>query len=200
MQEVSLGSARRRVARRGRAAWGGILATTSVIVVAVAASAATLGTHHLNAGLVTSMTVAGVDGEGSNGHDKWIEVDSWSFGVSSNHAISSAGLGAGKPTFTSVTITKMVDKASPFFFRDCAAGTTLPTVAFTDESSASAPPGDSLLVTLSNVKVSGYSISSGGDRPSESVSFNFTKITMSYKRLGAAAFVGGWDLAKGKAV
>ena len=34
--------------------------------------------------------------------------------------------------------------------------------------------------TLANALISGYSVSSGGDRPSESLSFNFTKIEMKF--------------------
>jgi type VI secretion system secreted protein Hcp len=36
---------------------------------------------------------------------------------------------------------------------------------------------------LSNCLVSGYSISSGGDRPSESLSLNFTKVDSEYLKI-----------------
>jgi type VI secretion system secreted protein Hcp len=38
-----------------------------------------------------------------------------------------------------------------------------------------------LTVKLTNCLVSGYSMSSGGDRPSESLSINFTKIEYTYQ-------------------
>ena len=38
---------------------------------------------------------------------------------------------------------------------------------------------------LTNCMISGYSLSSGGDRPSESLSINFTKIEYSFKEYGS---------------
>jgi type VI secretion system secreted protein Hcp len=53
-----------------------------------------------------------------------------------------------------------------------------------------------------NALVSAYSVTSGGDRPSESLSFNFTKIQMKYVASDSGATEGspavaGFDLAKG---
>ena len=41
-----------------------------------------------------------------------------------------------------------------------------------------------LKIELENVMISGYSTSSGGDRPTESISFNFTKITVLGTQMG----------------
>ncbi len=58
---------------------------------------------------------------------------------------------------------------------------------------------------LTDVLISGYSISSGGDRPSESLSLNFTKIEfkgtpMDKANKGAGGASVTYDLAKAKVV
>ena len=59
-------------------------------------------------------------------------------------------------------------------------------------------------VTLSDVLVSSFQSnpsgsSSGGERPTESISLNFTKIEWSYQPQGGAVQIkGGWDLATNK--
>ena len=42
-------------------------------------------------------------------------------------------------------------------------------------------------ITLTGARISSYSTSSGGDRPTESISFTFQKITWTYARGGKAA-------------
>jgi type VI secretion system secreted protein Hcp len=57
---------------------------------------------------------------------------------------------------------------------------------------------------LEGASISGFSVSSGGDRPTESVSINFDKITMSYTPVGddLSGSEGGfgWNLATGKKI
>jgi type VI secretion system secreted protein Hcp len=58
---------------------------------------------------------------------------------------------------------------------------------------------------LEDCMISGYSVSSGGDRPSESLSLSFAKMTMSYTPYdntgkGQTPVKAGYDLAKGKKV
>jgi type VI secretion system secreted protein Hcp len=53
--------------------------------------------------------------------------------------------------------------------------------------------------------VSGYSVSSGGDRPSESLSLNFTKILYEFHEMKSKNEKGdspkaGWDIAEAKKV
>ena len=60
-----------------------------------------------------------------------------------------------------------------------------------------------LSLTLENTLVSGFSTSSGGDRPSESLTLNYTKIEFKNTGMGAANETGSpeavsWDLAMAK--
>ncbi len=57
---------------------------------------------------------------------------------------------------------------------------------------------------LDNVIFSGFSMSSGGDRPMESISLNFTKVTVQYQldannKLQSDAPIKSWDLSKNTA-
>ncbi len=136
------------------------------------------------------MTISGLTGGGP------IEVESWSFGASQAGSIASnAGLGAGRVTFNPFSITKTIDKSSPLLMQACAAHQIFPTVTMTVSPSAGVP-ADSQMITLKNAFCSVYqqSASSGDDRPTESLSFNYSKIIYNYAPQGAAATRGGWDL------
>lgn len=110
------------------------------------------------------------------GHVGSIEISSWSFGVSNPSSIGSqsSGAGAGKVSFNNFTITKSVDKASPLLMKAKTAKTPIKSVKL----SVALADGGYLTITLQNVIVSSYSTSSGGDRPQESISFNYTKISV----------------------
>ncbi len=61
-----------------------------------------------------------------------------------------------------------------------------------------------LTITLEDVFFSGWSLSSGGDTPSESVSLNYAKVKTNYMKSDAAGqlsqgTLAGWDLATNKA-
>ena len=96
-----------------------------------------------------------------------------------------AGLGVGsarggdrttsEPSVSEITATKKLDKASELLFKNLLMGETLATgkISFT-----AAIKGESVAyaeLDLEDVIVSGYSQSSGGDFPTESISLNFTK-------------------------
>jgi type VI secretion system secreted protein Hcp len=49
---------------------------------------------------------------------------------------------------------------------------------------------------LTNTLISGFSMSSGGDRPTESITLNFTKITYNNIGMGAANETGNPDRAE----
>ena len=58
---------------------------------------------------------------------------------------------------------------------------------------------------LENSLISSYSVSSGGDRPMENVSFNFTKMVMKYtpydnKHNPGSPIPAGYDVSLGKKV
>lgn len=111
-------------------------------------------------------------------YKNWIMVDSFQFGSGrgiGSAAASGANRQGSHASISEVTISKHLDPASLPMWRDSLDGKLATTVdfAFTiaDQDNA-----EYLHVTLWDTGVSGWSMSSGGDRPSESVSLNFAKI------------------------
>jgi type VI secretion system secreted protein Hcp len=119
----------------------------------------------------------------TRGND-WIEIKSFQLGSgSTTSAIGSgtSGAGAGKIKFNeghssavgSFHITKLIDAASPSFYKAAAGKPDNCTVNLDKPNTSAMQPY--MTINFENVMLSHYSLSSGGDRPTESVSFNFTK-------------------------
>ena len=125
----------------------------------------------------------GIEGEStSDRHKGWIDVLSWSWGVSSATS-SGAGSGArvGKSCPTDVALTKLVDKATPPLIGGAAGGTVIPN-AILIGMRAGEKQQEFLKVEMKNVFVSSYSTggSGGGDTPVDSVALKFDSMTVSY--------------------
>lgn len=121
----------------------------------------------------------GIDGEATHDkHSKWIDVSSLQFGVGRGIATpsgSTANREASEPSISEVTISKQLDASSSKLLVEACTGAAGKKVEIHLVSTGS--PGNTYVeYTLHNALISGYSISSAGDRPSESVSINFTKI------------------------
>ncbi len=137
-------------------------------------------------------------------HDKWITVNSIQFGV--GRGISSVGGGGDRetsnPSFSEVTMSKSMDVASTELFMQATCGKSLgkAEIHFIQTGGADAKGQVYLKIELEDVLVSSYSATSGGDRPSESFSLNFTKISYQYDKFDGGKVVTGtpkkWDLEK----
>ena len=143
----------------------------------------------------------------ADGHEKWIEVNSCQFGVGrgiSSPTGGSADREASAPSISEIVVTKPTDVASTKLFDESLEGEgTDVTIDFckTDKGKLETY----MTYTLTNTMISGFSMSSGGDRPQESLSFNFTKIEFKNTAMGAANDTGSpdavtYDLAAGKVV
>jgi len=125
----------------------------------------------------TFLKLDGVKGESTDKtHKDDIAISSFSIGVTQRGA-SGGGGGAGKVSFSSFTITKRIDKASPLLFKAAVSGQHYKeaTVFFAKAKRGKAT--DYLEYKMSNVLVSAIQDgSSANGRPTESVSFNFAKI------------------------
>jgi type VI secretion system secreted protein Hcp len=135
------------------------------------------------------------------GYEDWIEIQSLQWGV--GRGISSSAGGADReastPSVSEVTVSKTADKSSPYLFFEAVAGT-----AGIDAELHVVQTGKTGLepyfkFKLYNSLISGLSQSSGGDRPSESLSLNFTKIEMTHRDSGGAEVTKSYDLESGKA-
>lgn len=137
-------------------------------------------------------------------HVSWITCSSVQLGV--GRSISLSGGGADRetsnPSFSEVTITKSTDIASADLFMQAVCGKSLgkAEIHFIQTGGTDVKGQVYLKYELEESIISSYSQSSGGERPSESFSINFTKISYQYD-----AFTGGvvktgtpkkWDLVK----
>ena len=138
------------------------------------------------------------------GHEKWIELHSCQLGTN-RHITSPTGRGenreASAPSVSEIVVTKSTDEASTGLFRESLWGEGKKVkIDFCKTDKDKFEPY--LQLELENTMVSSYSVSSGGDRPMESLSLNFTKITYNNIGLGKANETGNpdraeWDLATG---
>jgi type VI secretion system secreted protein Hcp len=136
----------------------------------------------------------------------WIMCHSFQFG--SGRGIGSASASGGNrqgshASVSEVTVTKALDPASLHLWRDSLDGKLNTTVDFSF-TVADQDNSEYLHVTLWDTGISGFSMSSGGDRPSESISLNFSKIEFkdtSKKADGSAGdnLTVNYDLSKQKA-
>ncbi len=143
-----------------------------------------------------------------SGHENWITLDSVQMGV--GRAITASGGGQDRetsnPSFSEITCTKSMDKASTELMMQAACGKSLEeaTIHFIQTGGADAKGQHYLEYILTDPIVSSYSVSSGGERPSESFSINFTGFQQQYDvfKDGKTAEKGekkGWDLEKNEA-
>ena len=135
------------------------------------------------------------------GFEKWIELNSFQWGV--GRAIGTAARGsatreASEPSLSEVVITKVLDKASTKLFTEAVAGDLSKTVKFKFTTTTANKVDTYLAFELSNCGVSGFSISGAGDKPTESLSINFTKIMFTYTerdpKIGGSPDTVGYDL------
>jgi len=128
-----------------------------------------------------------LEGEGTaTGYDKWVEVSSLQWGIGRG---ISAGVGGGSkreasaPSVSEVTLTKTMDAFSPLLLKEAIGGTAKDVkIEMTQTDNAGQHVAYQKYI-LYNTLVSGYSVSSGGDRPSESFSLNFSKFDSEYIKI-----------------
>lgn len=96
-----------------------------------------------------------------------------------------SGGGAGKASFSDLSFMLRSGKATPMLAKMCATGKHFPQAIITVRK-AGGGPIEYYTIRLTDVMVSSYqfSPSSGGDRPMESLSLNFTKIEFDYRSKG----------------
>lgn len=142
-------------------------------------------------------------------HTDWITLTSAQFGVGrgiTTQVGSSENREASSVSVSEIVVTKVMDAASGPLWQELVKNTDGKPVTIDWTSTAAGGDNVYMFVKMENTLVSGMSFSSGGDRPSESVSLNFTKIEVKYKEqaVGGTEATGGsgvtYDLALSKTV
>ena len=145
----------------------------------------------------------GIDGDvTSQGHEKWIELTSLQWGCGramTSPTGGSADRESSTPSVSEVVVAKVTDGASSNLFRTSLGfgpGAEGKTVKIDFVKTDVSQPEAYLQLELTNTLISGFSMSSGGDRPTESITLNFTKITYNNIGMGAANETGNPDRAE----
>jgi type VI secretion system secreted protein Hcp len=144
-------------------------------------------------------------GEASaEGFKDYFEVHSLQWGV--GRGISSGVGGASKreataPSVSEITVTKTFDTASPLLLKESLGGKAQVVKISLTQTDNDGKHVAFQKYVLTDCLISGYSFSSGGDRPSESLSLNFTKVDSEYLKIDdkfASTTTGHvvWDIAK----
>lgn len=159
------------------------------------------------------LKVDGIPGESTDDkHKHWIEVLSYSWGVSqpaSGSASSSGGASAERADFSDFSIVKALDKASPKLMQACADGTHIDEVTM-ELCRAGGDKMKYMEYKMTNAMVTGVrpggSAQGGENLPLEEVSFNYGKIELTYTQQtraggrGQGNVAAGWDLEANKKV
>lgn len=141
-------------------------------------------------------------------HKEWIELNSFQWGVGrsiSTPVGHASNRESSSPSVSEITVTKSMDIASVGLLQAALGGEdpVETTLEFTQTSGSKGEQRVFLKFVLTNTMISGFSMSSGGDKPAESLSLNFTKIheeftpTAAENKQGTAPKVD-YDLAAAK--
>lgn len=136
------------------------------------------------------LKVDGVPGECTDDkHKDWIEILSYSTGVSQSHGGSRSGTGgaaSGRADMSDFSVVKRLDKASPTLMLKCANGDHIKEV-LVELCQATGDKQPYMKYKMTDVLVSSVrpgGASQGGDTlPLEEVSFNYAKIEYTYTQL-----------------
>lgn len=151
------------------------------------------------------LKIDGIKGESTDSkHKDEINLLSYSWGVSNaaGGASAAGGRGAGKSSPSEFQIMKVVDAASPSLFQACASGLHSKSMVVTCRK-AGGQQLEYLTYKFYDVMVSNYQMggSPGGELPTESVSFNYSKVEIKYTPQdsggkGMSPVGSGFDFAK----
>lgn len=142
------------------------------------------------------------------GHKDWIEVTSFQFGVGrgiGSPTGSQKDRDASAPSFSEIVVSKTQDEASLPLLEAAWGGSEAVEAEIHFVRTENKKMDVYLKYKLSDVLISGYSMSSGGDRPTESLSLNYAKIefaqdTFDTKNKTKTNKSTSYDLAAGKQV
>ena len=125
-----------------------------------------------------------IDGRpgGSKSKTNAIDILSFSFGASMHVTIGAgdAQNQAGKANLSEVTIMKSVDKVTPLFFDDCVTGNILKKVDIIYDKASGDSQVDYYKISLVDAIISSIQNSGSSENPTESISFAFHKLKLSY--------------------
>jgi type VI secretion system secreted protein Hcp len=155
------------------------------------------------------LQIDGIKGESTDSkHAGWIECGAVTWSIhqpKSATASTGGGHTAERAELSEISISKLVDLASPILAQTCACGKTIPKAKLEmQRADGQGEPIKYFEVELENVLIAHIAPSfSGGGQPMESLGLKFSKIRWRYtqqKVAGGAggSTVGGWDLSSNR--
>ena len=128
------------------------------------------------------LKIGTIKGEsGDDKHKDEIEVLSWSWGLAQTGSPAvGGGAGEGKVALQSLTITKYLDKASPNLMLGCASGEHVGDATLVQRKAGKGQQ-EYLIVAMKEVFISNVALSTGGEKPTESITLDPAKIELEYK-------------------
>jgi type VI secretion system secreted protein Hcp len=140
------------------------------------------------------LKIDGIPGD-STSKQGFVDVMSFSFGAERHHVIGqgSAGgeTGSGRANLSNLVVMKYVDKTSPLLFETLVTGKILKTVDLFYDKSVGNKQDDYYKIHLEHVVITSLQKSGSQEHPSESVSFAFGKVKVSYNPEKDGK-LGGW--------
>lgn len=121
--------------------------------------------------------------DGHKGTDGWMEIGNlqWGCGRGISTPVGSSGKReASAPSVSQITVTKLMDSTSPLLVQEALVGNAEDCEIDLVET-GSQKLETFLTIKLTNCMISSYAMSSEGNRPSETLTLNFTKIEITYQ-------------------
>jgi type VI secretion system secreted protein Hcp len=120
----------------------------------------------------------------SSSREKAIDILSFSFGASNTATYGAGSSGsesrAGRANIGDLTVMKVTDKTSPLLFDDCVTGNILAKVELMYDKPMGDQQEDYFKIVMEDVLITSYQVSGSSENPTESLSFAFEKIKVSY--------------------
>ena len=138
------------------------------------------------------LKINGIPGESADSkHKAEIDVLSYSWGITQTGTMSyGGGGGAGKANFGDFSFMMRMNKATPKLMQACSNGSHIPDAILTCRKA-----GDKQVEYMSykfyDLLISSYQTSASSEEPTESISFNFSKMEMEYKEQDSKGNLGG---------
>lgn len=147
-----------------------------------------IGANNAYAAVDYFMKIDGINGEATNSMrpsetEGWIQIDSIQWAISRGLITpsgSSAARESSAPSISDVTVTKLTDSTSAKLMQEsCCGGPKNVKIDFVVEAGDDTPARYYTL-TLENAQITAYNMNAG-EKPSESITMTYTKITYNYK-------------------
>ena len=148
----------------------------------------------------TYLTIDGVSGSATDqGHEDWIEVQSFTWGISTAASAAARGAGRrlrGRSALSALAVRTLLDASGPELFRAAAQGRAFPS-AVLESADAGRPVG--LVIELENVTVSSYRLASVGTTPVQVFDLHAERLEFTHRTLAEDGSTRGevshaWDV------